>query len=218
MSAEPPASIRGAVFGRSGSGKTVYVREQWFPHFPRLIILDQTGEWRKLEQENGGRADGLEALVEAMKEKAGSRRWRIVADLDNDEIEQLAAILIPRGAVDRSPARLLGGLALFMDEVDLVAPVNAPQGIRSLFRRGRHAGLSVISASQRPANVSKEVTSQAQFLAILALHEKNDVAYLKQVLGAETADAALDWANSAPYRVAIYSPRTGELTQHEGKM
>lgn len=217
MNGEPPDSIRGAVFGRSGSGKTYYVRERWFPHFPRLIILDQTGEWRSLERENGGRADGLGQLVAAMQAKAGLRRWRIVADLDAEEVEEFATIIIPRGAVDRSPSRLLGGMALFIDEVDLVAPINATPGIRSIFRRGRHAGLSVISASQRPANVSKEVTSQAQFLAILALHEKNDVAYLRQVLGAETAGEALAWANSAPWRVAIYSPRTGALTLQEGK-
>lgn len=211
----PPASIRGAIFGRSGSGKTEYARRSWFPHFPRLVIIDQTGEWQEIERENGGRMEGIGQLVDAMQSRAGQRRWRIVADLTNDEVGELARILIPRGAVHRSPARLLGGMALFMDEVDLVAPTNAPEGIRTLFRRGRHAGLSVISASQRPANVSKEVTSQAQFLAILALHEKNDVAYLKQVMGSDTAQAALDWANSAKYRVALYDPRTGVVTQQE---
>ncbi len=212
---DPPASLRGVVLGRTGSGKSQYCRRVWFPMFPRLVILDQTGEWRDIERENGGRVVGIGALVATIQARAGQRRWTIVADLTNSEIEELVRILIPRGAVDKSPARLLGGMALFIDEVDQVVPINAPEELRTLFRRGRHVGLSVIAATQRPSNVSKEVTSQAQFIAVLALHERNDVAYLRQVMGTDVANDCLDWANSAPYRVAFYSPRTGAWVPQE---
>ena len=211
----PPGSIRGVAFGRSGSGKTEYLKRVWIPRIPRLVIVDQTGEWRTEEEKHGGRADGLPAVLAAIKERAPGSTWRLVADLDREELEELSAILLPRGAIDRAPSRLLGGMGLMLDEVDQVAPVNGSAGIRSLFRRGRHAGLTIISASQRPGNVSKEVTAQCDFIAVLALHERNDVAYLESVMGQEVAREALAWANSAPYRVALYFPKNGALVCQE---
>jgi hypothetical protein len=203
------------VFARSGAGKTEYIKRVWLAKIPRLVIVDQTGEWRELAEQNGGVADGVDAVLAAIRANASKQRWRIVALLDKGQLEELAKILLPQGKIDRCPSRLLGGMALFLDEVDQVAPTNGSDSIRSLFRRGRHAGLTIISASQRPGNVSKEVTSQSEFIAVLALHEANDVAYLEDVLGRQTARDALEWANSKPYRVALYFPRTGQLVKQE---
>lgn len=215
MTSAPPPSLRGVVFGRSGSGKTEYVKRVWLSKIPRLIIVDQIGEWRQLGDENGGVADGVEELLEQLRQKAPLQRWRIVALLDKPKLEELAYRLLPQGKIDSCVPRKLGGMALFLDEVDQVAPVNGSDAIRSLFRRGRHAGLTIVSASQRPGNVSKEVTSQCDFIAVLSLHETNDVAYLESVLGAKTATEALEWANSKPYRVALYFPRSGTLQLQE---
>lgn len=203
----PAPSARVTVLGSTGSGKTFYIVRRWWPQARRLLVLDHIGEWSAHTN-----AIGYDGVLAAMREHAHLREWRIFATVTIPEIHALAEKLLPYPELSRSPALLLGGLTLSIDEVDRVIGFGAGSDLRDLWRRGRHVGLSVLAASQRPSNVSKEVTSQSSLIALLRIHEPADVDYTRALMGREKTDRALAWLSGAPHRVALYAPPTGALT------
>lgn len=215
----PPPSFRYFIAGTSESGKTTRMMRDVLVRVPRLILLDQTGEWNGRPAVNGGRladAESIGELFAVMRELAKYDRWQIVAVIDEEELEELRQRLMPRGRLRQGPAVKLGGITLALDEVDMIIGPGASP-LRDLWRRGRHAGLSIASGSQKLSDVSKQITSQSSVIAIMALHEVNDVQYLRSLMGAELADEALEWVNGAPYRVAYWSPRSRAIVKSDGK-
>lgn len=204
-------SLRGCAVGRSGSGKTFWIWRRWIANAPRVLIVDQTGEWKEKEP-HARFANGLPETLRALREAVTRSHWRIVCSLDPQEIYALCGVLIPVPDIDKSPVIAMGGFMLYLDEVDLVVPINAPVEARSIYRRSRHAKLSVLSATQAISNVSKEVTRQCDFIGILAVHEPADVEYLTSLMGSENADDALTWANQ-PHHVALWLPQKRELVK-----
>lgn len=176
-----PASERIFACGSTGSGKTQFLRDVFLPRHPRALILDATGEW---EREKGVRvAYGFPELLAELRRAAGARRWRIVASLDDADVPKLAALLCPTtSAKNGSLALALGGVALLSDELATVAGHDAPAEVRALWRMGRHVGLSILGATQRPAECARVCTAMARWLVVCALHEPNDVKYLAKQL------------------------------------
>ncbi len=100
-------------------------------------------------------------------------------------------------------------LLLFMDEIDLWAPqmILDKQGpsaallgaMHELVRRGRVKGLSVWMATQRPAEVSKGIISQADALFTFKLMAPQDLdaamSWMKGHIGKEKAS---EWASRIP--------------------
>lgn len=199
-------TLRVIACGRTLSGKTEWLYRRYLSMEPRLLIVDTIGEWSTSRHVEGaittsGTADTLAALRDLAE--IGLTEWVIIADLDRDELVALMERLAPRRIGD-SPVPALGGMAIYLDEVDLLVPVQDAR-LAGLWRRGRHIGLSVYAATQRPASVSKEVSAMVDVYAVLALDEVRDVDYLRQRFGRSATDAGLAWANSAPYRVAAYA-------------
>lgn len=204
MTGEPPGSVRGCAVGRSGSGKTRWIHRRWIANCPRVLIVDQTGEWRRLEP-NARFSMGYADTVRVLKQVASERHWRVVATLDVEEVERLIQVLIPIPDIQKSPVLALGGFALYLDEVDLVVPLNAGPIARNIYRRSRHAGMTVLSATQRISSVNKEVTSMCDFIGVLDVHELADVDYLENLMGRAEWEKARDWIKQ-PYHVAVWRP------------
>lgn len=211
-------SRRVIAVGRTMSGKTEALWRRYLRYEPRLLIIDN-GEWRMKHTAGTAKLNGevvsvygAAGVADAMLDFAERRihRWTIIADADRDELEAIQDVLIPPGRWEDSPVPDLGGLAIFMDEVDLSMPTKDNR-LSGFNRRGRHVQLSVYMASQRPASVNKECTSQVDFMMILSLDEPRDVDYLRSRLGNEKASGALTWAQSAPYRCGLYHPPSGQL-------
>lgn len=202
-------SVRGCVVGRSGSGKTVWLWRRWIALAPRVVIVDQTGEWKEKEP-HARFAFGLQDTLRALREMVGRSHFRVVCSLDPEEVLALSRVLIPSPDIYSSPVIAMGGFLLYLDEVDMIVPINAPVEARSIYRRSRHAQLSVLSATQAISNVSKEVTRQCDFIGILAVHEPADVEYLRSLLGDDNTREALAWANQ-PHHVALWLPQKRAL-------
>lgn len=202
-----PNSERVAVAGQTESGKTEFLRRHFLVKAERLLIIDRTGEW--FARENGiPVAMGLPDTVRYLEEFASRKRWRVVASLGNDEILALGGVLVGVPDVRKGYAYNVGGMGLVLSEVDLLVPFsNAPEELRSLWRRGSHAGLSIYADTQRPSNVSKEVTSQCRWLAFLALYEPNDVKYVRDQLGSRMAATALRWIQGTRYAAVLFDQR-----------
>lgn|SRR5690606_26147413 len=219
MSSAPPPTFRYFITGRTGSGKTSRMVRDVLSRVPRLILVDQTGEWFGRPAPNKGErveAPSLPEVVPALRRLARHRRWCLVTTLDPEELEELRQVLMPAGKLRDGPAVMMGGLTIALDEVDqVIGPGTSP--LRHLWRRGRHAGISIAAASQRIGNVSKEVTSQSDLIAVMAVHDAGDQDYLRSLAGRERADRAIAWANLAPFNVAYYAPQGGDVTLVNGE-
>jgi len=187
-----PETVRVFIAGSSGSGKSTAAWKFYLQHFPRRILLDFTGEWE-------GNADvtvhSVPDLALAMRKLAPRGRWTISAALDgDDDIEELVDYLIPVPRLEDSPIRKVGGAVLLVDEVDLVAPARSMrQEVRTLYRRSRHVGLSVVSTTQRPESVSREVSAQSQQVLCLQLIEPAALDYMADIMRVDLSTLPAWW-------------------------
>lgn len=212
-----PPTFRYFITGRTQSGKTRRMEADVLERMPRVLMVDQTGEWFGRTPSNGARmleVYNLEQTIRGLRELSGRSRWWLCTTLNSEELEQLRGVLMPEGNLTRGPAVAMGGITVALDEVDRVIGAGVSP-LRDFWRRGRHAGISVAAATQRIGNVSKEVTSQCDVIGVMALHDPNDCRYLAGLMGEETATRALAWVNSLPHRVAYFKPGSGVLSLEE---
>lgn len=186
----PIPTVRSFIAGNSGSGKTTLAWRLYLSQMPRYIVIDQLGEWNDKVDIT---TDTLPELVAAIRELAPRGRWSVSYSLADDRYEDLVMWLIPLPDAQASPIIAVGGAALLNDEIDLIAPFGPPPShIRTLYRRSRHVGLSVISLTSVPANVSKEVTRQSTHRIALFLDEPSDVRYMADAMR-WTPEAQAQW-------------------------
>jgi DNA helicase HerA-like ATPase len=133
-----------AVFGATGSGKSLFVKSQ-IAGVRRLIVFDSMGEYI---------AEGLtvirsaRALLEAVKAKE-FRVAFVPAAADKARADQFAFVC--------DLAFRAKNLMLVVEELRfLTKPSWAPMEWARINSQGRHANLSVIGTSQRPASVDKD--------------------------------------------------------------
>ena len=149
-------------------------------------MLDPLGEWSDFASAEcytvGEAVDAIRHLVKR------DPKWTVVIQLPPDDLAELVNWLIPIPDLQRSPVLAMKGAAMLIDESDLVAP---PRGmaeeIRTLYRRSRHVGLTLISTTQRPANLSREASAMSTQAIMLKLTEPRDIAYMVDTLGLEAA-------------------------------
>ncbi len=185
---QAPASVRVVACGMTESGKDYLLRRLFLDKYPRALILDPLNEWpRNYGDWRVYRVRQVEelrpTLARAVRE--GSR-WRIYAALGERSAVELATCLVPEviGPAGAFPLHV-GGMALYSPELDLFAPTSAPDEVVGLWRRGRHVGLSIFGASQRPHGISRIVTSMSGWLMITRTNEPRDLAYLRSFIPGE---------------------------------
>lgn len=205
------------VVGRTGSGKTRIIAKKFGPRHARRITLDSMGECEALYPD-AFRAFGLPSVYAAMNAwaEANVTEWHIVAILPEEEVGMLMAKLAPQyDGKTESLAKAFGGVCVECFEVDLYLPVSgAGGGITRAFQnavaRGRHVGLSLLFATQRPAQCHRILTSQSQHVVSFAMHEPNDLRWLASVGG--SAYARIAHTGLRRYESVWYSALTHQVT------
>lgn len=205
MSVENKPRIE-AYIGASGSGKGVSINRRLAELQPaRLLIWDPRNEYGK----HARPVSSLSALVADVK-KAGKGGFRIR--------------FVPAGSVDLAEAFGLvcrvafaaQNLVLVAEELsDVTRPSWAPPAWRRINTQGRHAGLHVIGAAQRPALIDKTFLANCTRVRVFQLGYDEDMKVMaKEVRAPMEALAALvteDVDGGADIRYLEYERRTREL-------
>jgi hypothetical protein len=180
------------VFGIRGMGKTRLAR-RLIADQPRVLAFDPYGEHVAL------RFDDAQPLVRYLDDVAPRKRFRcaVTAWRSSDPTEDADYFC----AVCWATARVAGDVLAVFEEVDIIAPPGRePRQFRRLVAQGRHAGgqghtgVSILSTSRRPAEVSRLLTSQAEEIYSFRIQEPADLAYFRSVIGREPTDAIPDLA------------------------
>jgi energy-coupling factor transporter ATP-binding protein EcfA2 len=204
------------VVGRTGSGKTQLLARLIGARHKRRITIDLLGECVELYP-RALRARSVAQIVELMRRlhKADINQWHIVASIDVPHVGDLLALLCPTGtASDTSLSAAWGGIALEIFELDLVAPVDRSEKstraqIKTAYARGRHYGLSILAATQRPHMIDRISTAQATHVVTFQMHEPSDLKFLNDVGGKVFAEIARTGLEQ--YESAWYDARSGVI-------
>jgi len=183
-----------AVMGASGSGKSAYIKQQIRRGKPkRLIVFDPMGEYFDL----AAPVSTIQAVASAAKHKAFSLSFKPDSGHAVEQFDLLCRI-----------AYAAGECWLVAEELSIVTrPGSAPPGWADCSMRGRHKGMTVIGASQRPASIDKNFFSNATMIRTGRLNFATDIKTLANVLHVDNAEISL----LKPLEFIQRDTQTGEI-------
>lgn len=178
---------RCCIIGQSGSGKSflvgVIAEELAREHLP-FVVIDTEGEYKSLKSlfeviwvsDESGADVGMDVDFSALIEKS-MLGIPIVFDVSGqqDQVGKVYSFLSELYAVED---RVRKPYLAIIEEADKFAP-QVKRGelniIEEISVRGRKRGLGILVATQRPANISKNVLAQCSYGFIGKLSIENDV-------------------------------------------
>ena len=170
------ADVRGFV-GATGSGKGVAIREHLKAQNPaRLMVFDPMHEYHDLSG-----AKVVQTIAAVLAEIA-KPKFRVVWQPDNDTDYQskkfkAAFELFCKGAFT------VKNVFMLVEELELVtSPQSSPAAWRNCTKRGRHEGLHILAATQRPADADKAFWASCTYIRCHALRETADKQRMASVL------------------------------------
>ncbi len=212
---------RGAIFGKSGSGKSntasVVVEELLEKGFP-VMIVDIEGEYATLSDRYNvvhvGDGDGYDHQLfevdpgEIVDFCLDQHRPVIVDVSEVLELERAERVitdtlqlLFSREKHENKP------FLVIVEEIHEFLPQQG--GLDDLgdmliriAKRGRKRGLGLLGMSQRPASVDKNFITQCDWLVFHRLTWENDTRVVKTILGTEYAEDVKELATGAAYLMA----------------
>jgi DNA helicase HerA-like ATPase len=179
------------AFGKTGSGKTYFLRNL-VRRAPRLLVVDVTGDYAELHCRTVTAAGDVAAAFRAAG--AGPCRIRYAADLHlaglrsylraADRASDIPAGIARMGPAAAAVAFATGDVVLVLDELSFwCRPGITPEPLALVATMGRHRGVSLLGGAQRPALVSRLVTSQRDVAVFFRLTEPIDLDYAREQLG-----------------------------------
>lgn len=170
-----------AYIGASGSGKGVSINKALAQLKPqRLLIWDPRDEYGK----HAKKITTLPALVaEFKKAGAGPVRVRYVAGSSMPLAQAFALVC--------ALAFEVGSLVFLAEELsDVTTASQAPAAWRRCITQGRHRGLHIIGAAQRPALIDKTFLGNCTFIRCFTLRYSDDRAAMAKALDVPLADVS----------------------------
>ena len=154
------------IIGPTGSGKSHLVNRLLLDGSlgSRVLVIDLKNEYTDL----GPWVEIEEAIQEI---RSGEKSFFIYRFIPEDDIETGDILDL---------AFALGDVTVVCEEVGDYS--NHPE-LRRTMRRGRSEGIRVVAITQRPAEVSKTVTSQANLTLCFKTIEPVDVEYIRKKFG-----------------------------------
>lgn len=164
-----------AVMGGSGSGKSTFIKREIARIKPsRLIVFDVMHEYDALGQPV--------KLCGELARLSKQNSFKLVFQPSSLHMQQQFDFVC-------KVAFELGNMVFVVEELNRVTEATkAPPYWQDCTSRGRHKGLMIYGASQRPAGVDKDFFSNATRVRSGRLNYLADVKTLANVLNVKTAD------------------------------
>ncbi len=165
-----------AAIGASGSGKSLWIKTQLRRNrkLRRLIIWDPQSEYAEFGMVCASRTALADVLI-----AAGARGEARVVYQPKGGL----SAYVPQFDWLCQTAYAWGNCTLVADELgDVTKPGWAPDGWSMVIRKGRHAGLTVIGAAQRPAIIDKTFFGLATLVHCGRLNYAADLKVMSDVL------------------------------------
>lgn len=228
---------RGAVFGKSGSGKSNtagVLAEELLEFGLPIVIIDVEGEYWGLTERYDVRYAGtttgadvavsiekVDELVSMVLEDNEPLIMDLSGMTDEDVIDAFLSSYVSR--LFERENQLRKPCLLFVEEIHEFLPQTGRIGAFSdvlitVAKRGRKRGLGLCGLSQRPAAVDKEFITQCDWIVWHRLTWENDTKVVEKILGSVAAEPVptledgealvmTDW-NEALTRVQFQRKRT----------
>jgi hypothetical protein len=209
---------RGAIFGKSGSGKsntaTVVVEELLAEGLP-LLIVDQDGEYYGLSEEydmlhvgadaNCDRIIGVDD-AEAVADIALEDNTPVILDvsgyMEEETAQEIVHVVLRR--LFRRENDLKKPFLVLVEEIHEFVPEQGGHGelgemLIRVAKRGRKRGLGICGISQRPASVSKNFITQCDWIVWHRLTWDNDTKVVGRILGSDYEDRITELSDGEAY-------------------
>jgi hypothetical protein len=196
MSARNTVSI-GAILGASGSGKSSLMKlELLAARPPRLLIWDPKGEYGGFAPAVPGTRSAPSSLEDLVRKVCGAGASEKFA-LSFRPLLSRKAMREQFNVFCLAAERARNCFVLVDELADVTEPGWAPEGWERLTRQGRHAGVTIRGASQRPAEIDKSFLGNASRIAVFRMNAESDVTLLAKILGKDPREVRglvpLEW-------------------------
>jgi ABC-type dipeptide/oligopeptide/nickel transport system ATPase component len=195
-------SSRIAVYGRSGSGKSTYVKNL-IKKLKRVVVFDVMAEYSQLQgYETAYDINQVKAIM-IRKPKTFKIAYQSRAGSEQQDLHLLSCLL----ALAQTP--YLKGihnteLTLVAEELSTAYPNQIKQnlnGFQNLCQRGRHYGINIIGITQRPATVSKNFFGNTNKTIIFPLAWQDDIKGILNLIGKKYQQ---DLLNLQPHNYLVF--------------
>jgi hypothetical protein len=174
-----------SIFGQRGCGKTTLAKNL-LRAFPRCIIFDTLDEY---EGEPLFSFDAFSTrMVECIHEKSFALCYKFDLEQENrlEEFNQCLRIIFHYGKITGKTTLVV------VEEAHMFASTHMlPHWFRNALLLGRHAHISLLMSTQRPAECNKACISQSSRVFAGRLFEPNDIEYCRAALGDKAKELAL---------------------------
>lgn len=178
----------GVVFGRKGSGKTYWARGYVDKYSGPVLIWDSAADFAGPACAHPVRNAAVFYGFADVLEAASAGRFDDSSRIVVQEGRNAAGL----ASFERACAwtRRAGNMLFVVDEVDLFcSPSRIPDALSDCVSLGRHSCLDMLFLARRPAEVHREITSQADWIRAFKTTEPRDLVYLEQVGGKVFAES-----------------------------
>jgi len=156
------------IIGVTWSGKTFFTKlltAYISKHQNRIIIIDDLEQFSKTEFNDFTIAYSIEEFIQAIVNK---KKFKIICQFNyQEDYEKVFSIVW-----------LLKDIILIVDELSLYCSCfELSETLRNIFQRGTKRNIRTIWNTQRPANISRNISSQTEFIISFRLSEIHDLRY-----------------------------------------
>jgi hypothetical protein len=191
------------VVGKRGSGKSntaAVLAEQFFHAGVPFVVVDPTDTWWGLKSSKDGKGPGLSVYIFGGRHADVPLEATVGTTIADVLVEhRISAVLSIKHLPGRERGRFVADLTrqlfqknteplhIFLEEAHEVAPQNPFKGeeemlghVARIWKLGRSSGLGGSAITQRPASLSKNITTQAEILIVHRTLGPQDVAAIRE--------------------------------------
>lgn len=177
------------IAGKKGSGKTSFAKKEVLPAFDRLVTIDSLSEY-----EHGYIVNTIVEFINVIEANYKKPFFNIIyRPLDEKETKFFEIV------------KDLRNVSIVIEEADMYSnPYKQDKNFERLVRYGRHFSQDLIVISRRPAEISRNITAQADIVLTFQQTERRDIDYFKYYTDRAENLANLKQSNGRNHKEGIH--------------